>query len=265
MSKDRPRRHGDHDDDAFLTRGAVCKALRIGKTTLRRWEDKGKARPVTNANGVKLYPREEAERLTGGVRVAPLPKARALVPNAASSDGEVAAKIFDRLDRAVHPVEIVKELRIHPDIVEGFVARWQRMRRTIVLIGSDVTALAKALQCEVSDSRELLAAAQNLAERARLRCEHCEGARPTVCRACMAAHLRAAVLRTERRLAHPTESSGGRRRAPAAASRDASVRPNRSKEPVRTESGAAVTHETARPTTSEMTPKSSSSSEPSSP
>lgn len=29
-------------------------------------------------------------------------------------------KVFDRLDREVHPVEIVKELAVHPD---GFVAR----------------------------------------------------------------------------------------------------------------------------------------------
>lgn len=168
---------------------------------MRHWEDKGKARPITNANGVKLYPREEAERLTGGRRVPPLPKARALVPNAASTDGELAAKIFDRLDRAVHPVEIVKELRVHPDIVEGFVARWERMRRTIVLTGTDVTVLAKALRSEVGDARELLSAIQVLAGRARLPCEQCEGTRPTVCGKCLAAHLRAAVLRTERRMA----------------------------------------------------------------
>jgi hypothetical protein len=248
MSKDRPGRYGAHDDDAFITRGELCKALGIGKTTLRRWEEKGKARPITNANGVKLYPREEAERLTGGVRIAPLPKARALVPNAASSDAEVAAQIFERLDREVHPVDIVKELRVHPDIVEGFVARWQRMRKTIMLTGTDVTALAKVLRCEVGDARALLSAIQTLAGRARVRCEDCEGTRPTMCGKCVEAHLRAAVRRTERRMAHGAESS-----AIASGGRHASsVGRNHSARLPRSERVAAEAFETLQPTTSEV-------------
>jgi hypothetical protein len=249
MSKDKPGRHGAHDDDAFLTRGELCKALGIGKTTLRRWEDKGKARPVTNANGVKLYPREEAERLTGGVRVARLPKARALVPNAASSDGELAAKIFDRLDRGIHPVEIVKELRVHPDIVEGFVVRWERMRKTILLTGTDATALAKVLRCEVGGARELVSAIEALAGRARLRCEQCEGSRPTVCGKCVTGHLRAAALRAERRMALGAES-----RAIADDGRRASsVGRNRSAGPGRSQRIAAAAIEPSLHTTSEKT------------
>lgn len=101
------------DDDAFFTRGELSKALGIGKTTLRHWEAAGKANPVLNANGVWLYSREEAERLMNGKQVSRLAKARAHVPSARGADGELAAKIFDRLDREVHPVEIVKELTLH--------------------------------------------------------------------------------------------------------------------------------------------------------
>lgn len=93
MSKHEPKRRFA-DDDAFFTRRELCKALGIGKTTLRHREAAGKANPVLNANGVWLYSRGEAERLTNGKQVSFLAKARAHVPSARGADGELAAKSF---------------------------------------------------------------------------------------------------------------------------------------------------------------------------
>lgn len=107
-------RRTEPSDDAMLTRAEMCKARGISKTTLRRWEDAGKVKPVVGHRGFHLYRQEDARSANGGKPIERLLKARALVPSAANAGGELAAEIFDRLDRHIEPADIVKELRVHP-------------------------------------------------------------------------------------------------------------------------------------------------------
>jgi DNA-binding transcriptional MerR regulator len=53
------------------TRGEVCAALGIPKTTLRRWEVMGKVKPRRNERGIWLYTEADVrklERMRGGPR-----------------------------------------------------------------------------------------------------------------------------------------------------------------------------------------------------
>ena len=41
--------------DDLLTRAELAKAIKKSKTTIRRWEDQGKLKPIMNERGVRLY------------------------------------------------------------------------------------------------------------------------------------------------------------------------------------------------------------------
>jgi DNA-binding transcriptional MerR regulator len=115
------------------TRGEICKALGIPKTTLRRWEESGKVKPTKNERGVRLYSEADVRKLANTLKVSTLEKARAVLPEPAKADGELAAKIFAALDRGVSPVKVVIDLGVHPDVVEAFHAQQTRMNRVVLV------------------------------------------------------------------------------------------------------------------------------------
>jgi hypothetical protein len=52
--------------EGMLTRAEMSKALGMSKTTLRRWEDKGKLKPIVDPAGVHLFRKQDALALNGG-------------------------------------------------------------------------------------------------------------------------------------------------------------------------------------------------------
>ncbi|MCW5831681.1 MAG: MerR family transcriptional regulator [Labilithrix sp.] len=128
--KDDPTGKGprSNEPDEMITRGELCRAANVSKSTIRRWEEKGLLHPIIDEHGVRLFRVADVQALTGKKPVVHLPKARALVPSAATARGELAADVFERLDRGVEGADIVKELRVHPDVVSGFMARWEQLR-----------------------------------------------------------------------------------------------------------------------------------------
>jgi hypothetical protein len=180
--------------ETFITRAEMARALGKSKTTVRRWEESGKLKPVKNEHGVNLFRPEDALTLNGGARVRTLPKARAVVPGAANASSELAAEIFERLDRGIHAVEIVKELRAHPDVVEGFAGRWARLRRALLLTHADVRTLEKALSVDYlqrpSDLVSLLEARLKAERRS---CTACKESRAVLCKDCIDGHIRRVV------------------------------------------------------------------------
>ncbi len=141
-----------------------------------------------------------------------LAKARALVPSAANANGDVAAEIFDRLDRAVHPVEIVKELRVHPDVVNGFVAQWAAMRKATSLTADEGRAVARALGViGVLPGSQLEANIKRAIGRARSICRGCEENRATQCDECVTHRLR----RIRKQMQHDQAPRAAVRASPA--------------------------------------------------
>lgn len=174
------------DPEARLTRAELAKAVGRSKTTIRRWEEQGKLKPIIGPNGVRLYRVADAEQLNGGTPVDTLPRARPYAPKPAEGDGELAAQIFELLEQNVHPVAIVARLREHPDVVESFVDKWARMRRACVLSAEQVRTIKKFYSIKsFRDVDDLIE--QLKSEVIRLTtCRHCtEGSQLEYCLACL--------------------------------------------------------------------------------
>lgn len=171
--------------ETFLTRAEMAKALGKSKTTIRRWEASGKLRPTVNEHGVHLFRVADAKALNGGAPVRALGQARAYVPSAARVDGELAAEIFERLERRESPVHIVTACRVHPDVVEGMVVRWARLQKGIFVDGIQVRAILAALKLHrARDADDLVRRVQRHVER-EAKCMACHARPPTRCHAAM--------------------------------------------------------------------------------
>jgi hypothetical protein len=139
-----------------------------------------------------------------------------VVPSVAKADGDMAAEIFDRLERNVHPVDIVKELRVHPDVVAGFVELWARMRDTIIVAPEDITALeaVRGLR-RLTSGADLAVRVAAVMKRAPSGCKHCGLSAAVYCQPCVAQSISDQLDQQEAELRrrHRAES-----RQPAAAS-----------------------------------------------
>lgn len=192
----------------MLTRAEMSKTLGISKTTLRRWEDKGKLKPIVDPAGVHLFRKQDALALNGGKPIERLPKARALVPSAANAGGELAAEIYDRLDRQVHPVDIVKELRVHPDVVNGFASLWSTMRNVLMVPSDERVALERLLRMNgVGKGPDLVGNVKKALANARTPCRGCEESRPIYCKDCVNQH----VARVKKKMRWLATQRAGRR------------------------------------------------------
>jgi hypothetical protein len=84
-------------------------------------------------------------RESGGGRAgeaSTLAKAREGLPDPAKVDGELAAKIFDGLNRGVSTVQLVVDHQVHPDLVEAFQVQWARMNNKVVVSEQAIEELA---------------------------------------------------------------------------------------------------------------------------
>jgi hypothetical protein len=107
-----------------LTRSQAARRLGVSVTTLRRMEG-DLLHPEKGPGGVRLFDLAEVE--AAFVRV------RASRHATAVEDGELAAEIFALFDEGLNPVDVVKRLRVGPDVVERLQTQWARMRRSVLL------------------------------------------------------------------------------------------------------------------------------------
>ena len=172
--------------DDLLTRAELAKAIKKSKTTIRRWEDQGKLKPIINERGVRLYRVSDVKSIDASAVIEPLPQARAHVLTAAQASGDLAAEVFARLERGESAVKIVAELRVHPDVVDGLMKRWARFKRAIFLSREDIYAIEDALELRVREftAECLVDRIRRTAERL-AKCVRCKKERPYMCSTCV--------------------------------------------------------------------------------
>jgi len=125
---------------------------------------------------------------------------------ASARAGEVAADAFTLFDEDVHPVDVVKRLRVEPEVVEALHQRWCRLRGLLTLTEAGTTALHRML-CDgeaaaaPTGEAELLAEAKKwVTELSPRHCEQCRRDHAAFCRACARLWgLRAARTQTAER------------------------------------------------------------------
>src|ERR1700690_2062562 len=100
----------DGSTGKFLKRSEAARLLGVSVSTLRRKEG-DIIQPVVDADGVHRFAESELRAVMVTVRH------RQAVASMGPSAGDTAAEVFTLLDEHLHPAEIVKRLRLPPDIV----------------------------------------------------------------------------------------------------------------------------------------------------
>jgi hypothetical protein len=118
----------------LLKRSEAARVLGISVSTLRRREGE-LIQPVIGANGVHLFEESELKAVMVTVRH------RQAISSMGPSAGDVAADVFTLLDEPMHPADIVKRLRLAPDVVTALHEQWTRMHQAFVVIKEEAEEL----------------------------------------------------------------------------------------------------------------------------
>jgi hypothetical protein len=120
----------------LLGRAAAARLLGVSKTTLRRMEGDA-IDPVVGPKNERLFHEEQVQALV---------MTRRTSTRDARPTGDVAADAFTLFDQQVHPVEVIKRLRLAPDLVESLHHQWARLRGLLVLLPETTTAICSMLR-----------------------------------------------------------------------------------------------------------------------
>lgn len=141
--------------------------------------------PIVGDDGVHLFDETEVEavRLT-------LRRASSLADDDARA-GETAANVFTLLDDGVHPVEVVKQLRLPPATVLSLHAQWDHMRGFVVTSaqGAELASATRTSHATTfaSLNREMLKrmAALTRMRQGSSRCHACRELTASICASCV--------------------------------------------------------------------------------
>jgi len=164
----------------LLGRAQAARVLGVSKSTVRRMEG-ATLDPVLGPKKVRLFHEEQIQSL--------LITRRSEVA-AGRADGELAAETFELFDAGVHPVDVVKKLRVDPDLIESLHQRWARLRAMLVLSEIGVQSLCLMLSEDESPAApksesELLGVATKWVHEMSLRqCTQCTKSSAAFCRQC---------------------------------------------------------------------------------
>lgn len=122
--------------DKLLKRSEAARMLGVSVSTLRRREGE-LIRPVVDANGIHRFAESELKAVMVTVRH------RQAISSMGPSAGDVAADVFTLLDDGHHPAEIVKQLRLPPDVVVALHDQWARMHEAFVVNKEDADEIAR--------------------------------------------------------------------------------------------------------------------------
>ncbi len=173
----------------LLGRAQAARLLGVSKSTLRRMEGE-RLTPVVGPKNVRLFHEEQIHSLVVTKRSDSSEPMR--------SGGDVAADVFELLDTNVHPVDVVKRLRLEPELVEALHQRWIRLRAMIVLSENGVARLHRILgngdDTRPTKEADLIAFAEKwVADWCLRKCRQCHHESAVFCRSCaVAAGLRSA-------------------------------------------------------------------------
>jgi hypothetical protein len=163
-------------DGTLLGRTAAARAIGVSKTTVRRFEGT-LLKPEVGVDGVHRFREEELRELV--IRRA----SKSGPPDA--YDGEIAGAVFDLLDEGVHPVDVVKRLRLDPRAVDALRRQWASMRDTFIVTGDEARQIEQVPWLggsrPIRDGRGLLECLGYVDPHD---CERCEEELATLCARC---------------------------------------------------------------------------------
>lgn len=182
----------------LLGRAAAARLLGVSKTTLRRMEGDS-IEPVVGPKNERLFHQEQIQALVMTRRTS----LRETQPT-----DEVAADVFTLFDEHVHPVDVIKQLRLAPKLVESLHQHWTRMRGMLVLSHQATAAICEMLRdgetlpLPERDAELLELAKKWVHESSPHTCVQCKSDSAEFCRPCAKAWgLRAARAELVRRRA----------------------------------------------------------------
>jgi hypothetical protein len=186
----------------LLKRSEAARLLGVSVSTLRRREGE-MLNPILGPDGVHLFDEAEVRAVMVTVR------GRAALAALGTSAGDTAADVFTLLDDNVHPVEIVKRLRLTPDTVSTLHERWATMRGGFPVSPTEAAELGRIARARVPKTAAV-AIAQirvRVAALTRMRqgsatCHACGDKTASICETCVVSTrgpLGSLAVRVERR------------------------------------------------------------------
>jgi hypothetical protein len=166
--------------DRLLGRSQAAQLLGVSKSTVRRMEGE-QLMPVVGSKNVRLFHEEQIRSLV---------VTRRAEFASTQPSGELAADALELFDAGVHPVDVVKKLRVEPAMIESLHQRWTAWRGMLVLSSAGALQLHDMLSDDgpapqAKTENELLALAQTwIAETSIRHCEQCRSESAAFCRKC---------------------------------------------------------------------------------
>ena len=170
----------------LIKRAEAARLLGVSVSTLRRREG-AELKPIVDADGVHMFDESEVRSVMVTVRH------RQSVHALGASSGDVAAEVFTLLDAGMHPVEIVKQLRVAPDAVVALHEQWATMRGGFLVSAEQAVELRQLVRSRSTATSAAVAFAQvddRIDALTRMRsgsakCYACGTATASVCEACI--------------------------------------------------------------------------------
>lgn len=161
----------------LMKRTDVARRFGLSLSTVRRMEGTA-LQPIVGARGVRYFVEEHVEavfiriRRTRGEATEPVP-------------GPVAAEVLKLFKAGANAIDVVKEFRLAPELVEQLLADWQRLSTTVLLENRDVLQIHRALRGgAISDYASLLAAVAERKHGSTNYCVRCHAEPVLYCRGC---------------------------------------------------------------------------------
>lgn len=131
-----PNSHAALQKERKMTRQQMADAVGVSSSTIVRLEQRGLIQYAGKSKrGWFLFDESQIEEVKSRLQMR-IPKERDSSSPAASLrnssttnfDADVAARVFKELEKRKHPVDIVMELDIHPDVVKSIFLSWKDLR-----------------------------------------------------------------------------------------------------------------------------------------
>jgi hypothetical protein len=168
-----------------LKRADVARILGMSVSSLRRREG-SMLTPIVGEDGVHLFDEAEVRAVMITMR------GKSALAAMGPSSGDIASEVFTLLDERVHPVEIVKRLRLTPDVAIALHKQWADMRGGFTVSCDQALELGRIVRAAPPSTA--IGAIASLRRRVDMltrmrqgstRCDACYDATASMCEACV--------------------------------------------------------------------------------
>ena len=161
----------------FLKRSDVARRFGVSTSSIRRMEGSS-LQPIVGPKGVRYFAEEQIEAVFVRIR-------RTSRAEIVDTSGPVAGCVFERLKAGMDAADIVKELRLEPELVEKLLKQWQRLSEAVMLTNADAQQIRRALGgYTVTDEASLLGAIAEHKRESANYCERCHDHTAAYCLEC---------------------------------------------------------------------------------